>query len=96
VNGLCVWAAAAAHALNSLDQTGETAMKTADLERIITLLGKYGEAKFGDEWWPGGPQLRAYLSDGEAEELENYMKAELAVTINRLNEEANNAEAVNV
>jgi hypothetical protein len=27
----------------------------APATRIIELLNEYGEAKFGDEWWPGSP-----------------------------------------
>lgn len=40
----------------------------AEAERIIELLGKYGEAKFGDEWWPSN--AAAYMAEGhELEEL---------------------------
>ncbi len=39
------------------------------LLRLIELLGKYAEAKFGDEWWPGnaeawlGPVLNQELTE---------------------------------
>jgi hypothetical protein len=40
---------------------------SGDLRRTIELLGAYGEAKFGDEWWPGEPT--AWLPADEAAEL---------------------------
>ena len=30
--------------------------EVARLERQVELLNKYGEAKFGDEWWPGNAE----------------------------------------
>ena len=40
-------------------------------ERIITLLDRYGEAKFGDEWWPG--HAEAFIGD-EGIELERLLR----------------------
>jgi hypothetical protein len=54
----------------------ETAeQRLARLERTIELLRRYGEAKFGDEWWPGnarnwigeqGRELEYLLDPGSA------------------------------
>jgi len=44
----------------------------ADALRTVELLNAYGEAKFGDEWWPGN--ARAYLTDGRGEELERLLE----------------------
>lgn len=46
-------------------------MPNQSQDRLVELLHKYGEAKFGDEWWPGN--AGAYLSDEEAEELESLL-----------------------
>lgn len=37
------------------------------LLRLSELLRKYGQAKFGDEWWPGN--ARAWIPQAEAIEL---------------------------
>lgn len=36
-------------------------------ERVIELLNQYGQAKFGDEWWPGNAD--AWLNQPDADEL---------------------------
>lgn len=40
-------------------------------QRIIELLGAYGRAKFGDEWWPGN--ARAWLGAKKGAELEELV-----------------------
>jgi hypothetical protein len=43
-------------------------MDTLDEPReLVELLNKYGEAKFGDEWWPGNPD--AWLGSEDAQRL---------------------------
>lgn len=41
------------------------------LQRIIELLGEYGEAKFGDEWWPGNA---SNCTGAHGEELERLLE----------------------
>jgi hypothetical protein len=43
----------------------------AALERTVELLLAYGEAKFGDEWWPGNASN--WLTDGRGAELEQLL-----------------------
>lgn len=47
------------------------AKKVRDLERKVELLTKYGEKKFGDEWWPGSAGDGGYLTVDEAWELDD-------------------------
>ena len=47
-------------------------MLATNVARLINLLNEYGDAKFGDEWWPGnaGPWIGAEKGDELASLLE--------------------------
>jgi hypothetical protein len=42
-------------------------MAPETLQEMISLLNDYGNAKFGDDWWPG--DAYGYLSDKQAARL---------------------------
>ncbi len=56
-----------------LNQPAQAADPAARLERIITLLNRYGEAMVGDQWWPGNAS--AYLPGPEGAELEALLES---------------------
>ena len=47
--------------------TNVTSITRKDEARTVELLNEYGQAKFGDEWWPGSPW--AYLGRERGDEL---------------------------
>ena len=47
--------------------TKVTSITRKDEARTVELLNEYGQAKFGDEWWPGSPW--AYLGRERGDEL---------------------------
>lgn len=42
-------------------------VRMRDVDRLLTLLGEYAEAKFGDEWWPSN--ALEWISEEHASEL---------------------------
>ncbi|TKG62375.1 MULTISPECIES: hypothetical protein [Pseudonocardiaceae] len=44
-----------------------TSTPRTSAERVIELLNQYGQAKFGDEWWPGNAD--SWLDQADADEL---------------------------
>lgn len=42
-----------------------------DVARMVALFGKYGQAKFGDAWWPGNAQ--PWLGETRGMELEELL-----------------------
>lgn len=44
-----------------------TRLNTAAIERFATLLNEFGQAQYGDEWWPGNASR--WMDDGEALEV---------------------------
>lgn len=47
-------------------------MSAEDLERLVELLMRYGEAKFGDEWWPSNAD--AWTGTDDAAELAELLE----------------------
>ena len=47
--------------------TNVTSITRKDEARTVELLNEYGQAKFGDEWWPGSPW--AYIGRERGDEL---------------------------
>ena len=54
--------------------TNVTSITRKDEARTVKLLNEYGQAKFGDEWWPGSPW--AYLGRERGDELCRLLGAE--------------------
>jgi hypothetical protein len=54
--------------------TNVTSITRKDEARTVELLNEYGQAKFGDEWWPGSPW--AYLGRERGDELCRLLGAE--------------------
>jgi hypothetical protein len=54
--------------------TSVTGMTRKDEARTVELLNEYGQARFGDEWWPGSPW--AYLGRERGDELCRLLGAE--------------------
>lgn len=51
-------------------ETDDTGM----VEKTVSLLNEYGDARFGDEWWPAN--ARAWLGENEALDLERMLVGE--------------------
>jgi hypothetical protein len=47
--------------------------------RMLALLNEYGDARFGDEWWPGN--AGAWIGEVKAQELRDLMDAEPTVRL---------------
>ncbi|WP_236722371.1 hypothetical protein, partial [Mycobacterium avium] len=51
------------------NRTGHQIMAQTDPSRVIEFLHAYGQAKFGDEWWPGTAD--AHMTEAELAQFDD-------------------------